>query len=150
MSAKLPSPDRRQVLAASAAVAASSLIPTSARGANASDAIRPFHVDVPNEQLADLRRRIVATRWPERETVTNDSQNVPLEMMQELARYWAKDYDWRKCEAKLNALPQFMTEIDGLDIHHSCSFAFDRCAHSFASPDLWKHDPRRQSQERSA
>jgi hypothetical protein len=80
-------------------------------------AIHPFHVDVPEAQLADLRRRINAAKWPERETVTDDSQGVPLAMMQELARYWAADYDWRKCEAKLNALPHFMTEIDGLDIH---------------------------------
>jgi pimeloyl-ACP methyl ester carboxylesterase len=74
-------------------------------------AIRPFHMDVPDAELADLRRRINAAKWPERETVTDDSQGVPLAMMQELARYWAADYDWRKCEAKLNALPQFMTEI---------------------------------------
>ena len=79
--------------------------------------IRPFRVDFPEEQVADLRRRIAATRWPERETVTDDSQGVRLAMMQELARYWGADYDWRKCEAKLNALPNFLTEIDGLDIH---------------------------------
>jgi pimeloyl-ACP methyl ester carboxylesterase len=118
MSAKLPSPDRRKVLAASAAVAASRFIPTQARAAStSSDAIRPFKVNVPEAELAELRRRINATRWPERETVTDDSQGVPLAMIQELARYWATDYDWRKCEAKLNALPQFITEIDGLDIH---------------------------------
>src|SRR3984885_6168000 len=76
-------------------------------------AIHPFHVDVPEAELTDLRRRINAAKWPERETVTDDSQGVPLAMMQELARYWAADYDWRKCEAKLNTLPQFMTEIDG-------------------------------------
>ncbi|SAL33577.1 epoxide hydrolase [Caballeronia udeis] len=80
-------------------------------------AIRPLRVHVPESQLIDLRRRIKATRWPERETVTDDSQGVPLAMIQELARHWATDYDWRKCEAKLNALPQFVTEIDGLDIH---------------------------------
>jgi hypothetical protein len=79
--------------------------------------IRPFRVNVPEEQLADLRRRIAATRWPERETVADDSQGVQLATIQELARYWMSDYDWRKCETKLNALPQFMTEIDGLDIH---------------------------------
>jgi pimeloyl-ACP methyl ester carboxylesterase len=79
--------------------------------------IRPFRVDFPEEEVADLRRRIAATRWPERETVTDDSQGVRLAMMQELARYWGADYDWRKCEAKLNALPNFVTEIDGLDIH---------------------------------
>jgi len=79
--------------------------------------IRPFGVDFPEEEVADLRRRIAATRWPERETVTDDSQGVRLAMMQELARYWEADYDWRKCEAKLNVLPNFLTEIDGLDIH---------------------------------
>src|SRR5689334_16333946 len=80
-------------------------------------AIRPFQVGFPDKDLADLRRRINATRWPERETVNDDSQGVPLAMMQDLARYWATEYDWRACEAKLNGLPQFITEIDGLDIH---------------------------------
>jgi len=118
MSAQLPPPDRRKVLAASAAVAASRFIPTQAHAAATSgDAIRPFKVNVPEAELAELHKRINATRWPERETVTDDSQGVPLAMIHELARYWATDYDWRKCEAKLNALPQFMTEIDGLDIH---------------------------------
>jgi pimeloyl-ACP methyl ester carboxylesterase len=79
--------------------------------------IRPFRVDVPAEEVAELRRRVAATRWPERETVTDDSQGVRLATMQELARYWASDYDWRQCEEKLNALPNFITEIDGLDIH---------------------------------
>ena len=80
-------------------------------------AIRPFHVDVPDEALTEMRRRIAATVWPERETVPDSSQGVPLATMQELARYWATDYDWRRCEARLNALPQFVTDIDGLDIH---------------------------------
>jgi epoxide hydrolase-like protein len=80
-------------------------------------AIRPFRVNFPEEQLIDLRKRIVATRWPEKETVTDASQGVQLATMQELARYWATDYDWRRCEAKLNAYPQFVTNIDGLDIH---------------------------------
>src|ERR687897_810660 len=80
-------------------------------------AVRPFHIDVPEEDLLDLRRRIAATQWPEKETVADESQGVQLAMIQELARYWATDYDWRKCEAKLNALTQFITEIDGLDIH---------------------------------
>jgi pimeloyl-ACP methyl ester carboxylesterase len=79
--------------------------------------IRPFQVEIPDEALADLRRRIVATNWPEKETVADQSQGVPLAMIQELARYWAAEYDWRKCEAALNAVPQFITEIDGLDIH---------------------------------
>jgi pimeloyl-ACP methyl ester carboxylesterase len=85
--------------------------------ATKSDAIRPFRVNVPDEALVDLRRRIAATQWPERETVTDQSQGVQLATMQALARYWATDYDWRKVEARLKALPQFITEIDGLDIH---------------------------------
>src|SRR3954466_9585172 len=79
--------------------------------------IRPFSVDVPEEKLTDLRRRIAAMQWPEKETVPDESQGVPLATMQELARYWAKGYNWRKAEAKLNVLPQFVTNIDGLDIH---------------------------------
>jgi pimeloyl-ACP methyl ester carboxylesterase len=79
--------------------------------------IRPFHVDIPHEQIDELRRRIATTQWPEKETVDDESQGVPLAMIQELAGYWGTDYDWRKCEDELNALPQFVTEIDGLDIH---------------------------------
>src|SRR5829696_9177676 len=97
--------------------------------------IRPFNVDVPEEELADLRRRIAATRWPEKETVSDHSQGVPLAMTQELADYWATDHDWRKCEAKLNALPQFITEIDGLDIH----FVHVRCEHDDALPLIVNH-----------
>src|SRR5262245_16096278 len=80
-------------------------------------AIRPFQFHASEEALTDLRQRVAATRWPEKETVSDRSQGVPLVTMRELARYWATDYDWRKCEAKLNALPQFIAEIDGLDIH---------------------------------
>jgi hypothetical protein len=80
-------------------------------------AIRPFHVNVPETELTELRRRINATKWPERETVTDATQGVQLATTQALARYWATEYDWRKIEAKMNALPQFITEIDGLDIH---------------------------------
>src|SRR5271169_4244775 len=98
-------------------------------------AVRPFHVNVPEAELTDLRSRINAAKWPERETVTDDSQGVPLAMMQELARYWAADYDWRKCEAKLNALPQFITEIDGLDIH----FIHVRSDHENALPLIVTH-----------
>ena len=97
--------------------------------------IRPFRVDVPEEELTDLRRRVVATRWPERETVADESQGVPLGMTQELARYWATEYDWRRCEAKLNALPQFVTEIDGLDIH----FIHVRSGHEEALPLVVSH-----------
>jgi hypothetical protein len=85
--------------------------------ANDRNAIRPFHVNVPEAELTELRNRINATKWPERETVTDASQGVQLGTMQALAGYWATVYDWRKIEAKLNALPQFITEIDGLDIH---------------------------------
>src|SRR5262245_38738395 len=81
------------------------------------DAIRPFRVNIPDAALAELRRRILATQWPEKETVTDDSQGVPLATMKELAAYWATDYDWRKVEARLNSYPQFVTNIDGLDIH---------------------------------
>jgi pimeloyl-ACP methyl ester carboxylesterase len=89
------------------------------RPARASEpnALRPFKFKIPEAELTELRRRIEATRWPERETVPDATQGVQLATMQALARYWATDYDWRKCEAKLNALPQFLTEIDGLDIH---------------------------------
>lgn len=81
------------------------------------DAIQPFHYHASDEALSDLRRRVTETRWPDKETVSDTSQGVQLATMQKLARYWSTDYDWRKCEAKLNALPQFMTEIDGLGIH---------------------------------
>src|SRR3712207_3629822 len=83
----------------------------------AAPAIRPFHFEALQADLDVLRQRILATQWPERETVSDSSQGVPLATMQDLARYWATEYDWRKGEAKLNAFPQFITEIDGLDIH---------------------------------
>ena len=98
-------------------------------------AIRPFRVNVPEAELTELRRRINATKWPERETVTDASQGVQLATMQKLARYWATEYDWRKCEARLNALPQFMTEIDGLDIH----FIHVRSKHENALPLIVTH-----------
>jgi pimeloyl-ACP methyl ester carboxylesterase len=97
--------------------------------------IRPFDVDISDEALDDLRRRIVATQWPERETVADQSQGVPLAMVQKLARYWATDYDWRKCEANLNALPHFITEIDGLEIH----FIHVRSEHEDALPLIVNH-----------
>jgi pimeloyl-ACP methyl ester carboxylesterase len=98
-------------------------------------AIRPFQVGFSEAELADLRKRISATRWPERETVADDSQGVPLQTIQDLARYWGTDYDWRKCEAKLNALPNFITEIDGLDIH----FIHVRSQHEGALPLIVTH-----------
>ena len=101
-----------------------------------SSAIRPFpKVKVPEAEIAELRRRIKTTKWPERETVTDASQGVQLAMMQALARYWATDYDWRKIEAKMNALPQFVTEIDGLDIH----FIHVRSKHENALPLIVTH-----------
>ena len=98
-------------------------------------AIRPFRINVPEEDLVELRRRIAATRWPEKETVADQSQGVQLATMQALARYWGTDYDWRTCEAKLNALPQFMTEIDGLDMH----FIHVRSKHEHALPLIVTH-----------
>ncbi|RQT48428.1 epoxide hydrolase [Burkholderia cepacia] len=98
-------------------------------------AVRPLRVHAPDVQLAELRRRINATRWPEREAVADASQGVPLETMQKLARYWATDYDWRKVEATLNALPQFVTRIDGLDIH----FIHVRSKHPDALPVIVTH-----------
>jgi len=97
--------------------------------------IRPFQVGFPEAELTELRRRVNATRWPERETVTDDSQGVSLAMIQDLARYWGTGYDWRKCEANLNALPNFITEIDGLDIH----FLHVRSQHSGALPLIVTH-----------
>jgi pimeloyl-ACP methyl ester carboxylesterase len=97
--------------------------------------VRPFHVEVPEEQLDDLRRRIEATRWPTRELVSDRSQGVQLTALQELARYWVSDYDWRQAEAKLNALPQFMTEIDGVDVH----FIHVRSQHEDALPLIMTH-----------
>ena len=107
----------------------------STTGVETAREIRPFHVEIPDEELAELRRRIAATRWPERETVEDPSQGVQLAMLQELARYWATDYDWRKVEAKVHALPQFITEIDGLDIH----FIHVRSNHENALPLIVNH-----------
>ena len=109
--------------------------PASAAAATGGDAIRPFSINVPEAELTELRRRINATRWPERETVTDASQGVQLATMQKLARYWATEYDWRKVEARLNALPQFITEIDGLDIH----FIHVRSKHENALPLIVTH-----------
>ena len=98
-------------------------------------AIRPFQLNTPEAELTELRRRITATRWPDRETVTDASQGVQLATIQALARYWATDYDWRKCEARLNAVPQFITAIDGLDIH----FIHVRSKHDNALPLIVTH-----------
>src|SRR5260370_12421772 len=97
--------------------------------------IRPFRVDMPDDAMADLRRRITATRWPTKELVADRSQGVQLATIQELARYWTADHDWRACEARLNALPQFKTEIDGVGIY----FIHVRARHEGALPLLLTH-----------
>ena len=104
-------------------------------GNNSAEAIRTFQVHIPDEELVDLRKRILATRWPDRETVNDQSQGVKLSKLQKLVHYWGSDYDWRKAEAKLNALPQFMTTIDGLDIH----FIHVRSPHQNALPIIITH-----------
>ena len=127
-----PSLVSRRNLNTRTAVAA---LPVQRRQAADKTAIRPFRVNVPEAELTDLRRRIVATRLPERETVTDFSQGVPLATVQKLARYWATEYDWRKVEARLNAVPNFITEIDGLDIH----FIHVPSKHENALPVLISH-----------
>jgi len=106
-----------------------------AGGATGDTSVRPFQVNIPDEAIEDLRRRIAATRWPSRELVADRSQGVQLATVQELARYWTSDYDWRKCEARLNALPQFTTEIDGVEIH----FIHVRSRHENALPLIMTH-----------
>jgi pimeloyl-ACP methyl ester carboxylesterase len=128
-------PNQPDLQAASAAAATLSMIPADMAKAAEGDAIRPFRVDIPEADLVDLRRRIAATRWPERETVADDTQGVQLATIQKLAQYWATEHDWRKVEAKLNAYPQFMTEIDGLDIH----FIHVRSKHENALPLIVTH-----------
>jgi pimeloyl-ACP methyl ester carboxylesterase len=111
---------RRRLLSATAmglAAMSAASYPAFRTLAATDDAIRPFRVNIPDEALFDLCRRIAATRWPDRETVNDQSQGIQLAKLQELVRYWGTDYDWRKAEAKLNALPQFITTIDGVDIH---------------------------------
>jgi pimeloyl-ACP methyl ester carboxylesterase len=139
MSEKSSAPTRRSMLAASAAAGALSLLPANpavtAEQAAEDNAIRPFRVNVAEDALVNLRRRINATQWPERETVTDQSQGVQLATIQKLAHYWATDYDWRKVEARLNALPQFITEIDGLDLH----FIHVRSKHEKALPLVINH-----------
>jgi hypothetical protein len=98
-------------------------------------AIRPFRIEVPEEQLAELRRRLAATRWPSSELVADRSQGVQLATMQALARYWTTEYDWRACEARLNALPQSATEIDGVEIH----FIHVKSPHENALPLIMTH-----------
>src|SRR5712672_1818295 len=118
-----------------AAASAVSLLPAHLAAAAEGNAIRTFRVNVPEEALVDLRRRVSATRWPEHETVADQSQGVQLATIQHLAHYWQTGYDWRKVEAKLNTLPQFITEIDGLDIH----FIHVRSKHENALPLIVTH-----------
>src|SRR5512133_1968312 len=103
--------------------------------ASAESAVRPFRIEVPQGELDELRRRINATRWPTKELVADRSQGVQLAALQELARYWTSEYDWRRCEARLNALPQFKTEIDGLDVH----FIHVEAPHENALPLIMTH-----------
>jgi pimeloyl-ACP methyl ester carboxylesterase len=132
---ELFSPVRRRILTTAAIAGSVSLLPTKLFAQGSSDAIRPFKIHVTDEAIADLRRRIVATRWPDKETVADDSQGVRLAKIQPLVRYWGTTYDWRKAEAKLNALPQFVTTIDGLDIQ----FVHVRSKHANALPLIMTH-----------
>lgn len=131
--------DRRRLLGSAAlsvaAVTALSLLPSPLAAAPGETAIRPFRVNVPEQALVDLRRRVLATRWPAKETVADQSQGVQLAKLKELVRYWGTDYDWRKVEKKLNALPMFVTEIDGLDIQ----FIHVRSMHENALPLIITH-----------
>jgi pimeloyl-ACP methyl ester carboxylesterase len=111
------------------------LLPKEVRAAIDPDAMRPFRINVPDEELADLRRRVAATRWPDQETINDRSQGAQLARIQDLVRYWGTEYDWRKVEAQLNVLPQFLTEIDGLDIH----FMNVRSPHPDALPLIMTH-----------
>jgi hypothetical protein len=139
-----PSPDRRTILAGAAATGAVSLLglppanaaePTHKEHKMAATGIRPFHYEASKDELADLKRRIAATKWPDKEQVPDATQGVQLATMQKLAHYWATEHDWRKCEAKINALPNFLTEIDGLDIH----FIHVKSKHEHALPIIITH-----------
>ena len=143
------SPTRRELLAATAAVGAINMLPGTLHAATAGDSIRPFTVGFPQEEVTELRRRIAATRWPERELVSDaasrriwstsaakgETQGVQLATMQKLIQYWGTEYDWSKCEAHLKALPHFITEIDGLDIH----FIHVKSKHQGALPVIITH-----------
>ena len=135
MSAMSLSPTRRELLAATAAAGAFSLLPGASLVAAAGEAIRPFTANIPQDEINELRRRVAATRWPDQETVNDRSQGVQLAKLKPLVEYWGTSYDWHKVEAKLNALPQFMTEIDGLDIH----FIHVRSKHANALPVIITH-----------
>ncbi|HVJ33218.1 MAG TPA: epoxide hydrolase [Terriglobia bacterium] len=135
MSLAFSSATRRDLLIAAAAAGMCNLLPKSAQAAAGDDEIRPFSIDFSQQVLDDLKRRIQATRWPSRETVMDQSQGVQLATMQALAQYWSTEYDWRKCEARLKAVPQFITQIDGVDIH----FMHVRSPHENALPIIITH-----------
>ena len=135
MPAITSTPTRRELLATALAASALSIAPRRLRAAAVTEAVRPFTISIPDEEIAELRRRVASTRWPDRETVADHSQGVRLATIQSLASYWATDYDWRKMEARLNALPQFMTQIDGMDIH----FIHVRSRHPNAMPVIITH-----------
>jgi len=126
---------RRSFVVSAAALSAVTVVKTPTLGVAQGTAIRPFTVAVDEVELVELRRRIVATRWPDRETISDSSQGVPLDMIQSLAEYWSTQYDWRKFEKRLNGFPQFMTEIDGIDIH----FIHVRSKHENALPLIMTH-----------
>ncbi len=128
-------PNQPTPVAASAAALASDVLSRGEPEATENTAIRPFHINIPEAEITELKRRIKATRWPERETVADESQGVRLKTIQELARYWADEYDWRKIESRLSSYPNFITEIDGLDFH----FIHVRSKHDNAMPLLIAH-----------
>lgn len=129
------SPSRRSFLVTAAATGVVGLLPPRLFAATEDIAIHPFHINIPEEDIVDLRHRLASTRWPDRETVSDRSQGAQLAKMQPLVRYWGTDYDWRKVEARLNTLPQFVTTIDGLDIQ----FAHVRSRHANALPLIMTH-----------
>jgi len=135
MPATLLSSTRRSFLVGSAVAGALGMLPAKLSAASERESIRPFRINVPDEAIANLRQRLATTRWPGRETVTDESQGVQLSKIQELVRYWMTDYDWRKVEAKLNTLPMFVTDIDGLDVH----FIHVRSPHEKAMPMIMTH-----------